>query len=184
MWLKNIIKDIFNWDPGQSPLRKETTHKFAENPSTAHNRFRPARQVAENCSTAHDRFRPSSSGSSGRRSPRVSVNLMEHEAPGAAHSVAWKHHKQEIQLGSRAPPVKLAITYRHSTLIIILLKSIRQPTTGFALLGAHQIPVALLLETLALFRAKLELKLCRVPGRPQLKTDQISGPGSHSSNEQ
>ncbi|KER22729.1 hypothetical protein T265_14798, partial [Opisthorchis viverrini] len=37
---------------------KETTHK-----------------VAENCSTAHDRFRPSW-GSSGRHSPRVSVNLM------------------------------------------------------------------------------------------------------------
>ncbi|KAG5452830.1 hypothetical protein CSKR_109003 [Clonorchis sinensis] len=32
--------------------------------------------VAENSSTAHDRFRPSTSGSSGRRSPRVSVNLM------------------------------------------------------------------------------------------------------------
>ncbi|KAG5443317.1 hypothetical protein CSKR_107291 [Clonorchis sinensis] len=31
--------------------------------------------VAENSSTAHDRFRPSW-GSSGRRSPRVSVNLM------------------------------------------------------------------------------------------------------------
>ncbi|KAG5441434.1 hypothetical protein CSKR_107659, partial [Clonorchis sinensis] len=25
--------------------------------------------------------------------------------PGAAHSVAWKHHKREIQLGSRIPPV-------------------------------------------------------------------------------
>ncbi|KAG5441073.1 hypothetical protein CSKR_105642 [Clonorchis sinensis] len=32
-------------------------------------------KVAENSSTAHDRFRPSW-GSSGRRSPRVSVNLM------------------------------------------------------------------------------------------------------------
>ncbi|KER21882.1 hypothetical protein T265_14990, partial [Opisthorchis viverrini] len=38
---------------------KETTHKVAENPLTA-----------------HDRFRPSSSGSSGRRSPRDSVNLV------------------------------------------------------------------------------------------------------------
>ncbi|KAG5455325.1 hypothetical protein CSKR_105128 [Clonorchis sinensis] len=33
-------------------------------------------KVAENSSTAHHRFRPSSSGSSGRHSPRVSVNLM------------------------------------------------------------------------------------------------------------
>ncbi|KAG5450534.1 hypothetical protein CSKR_101698 [Clonorchis sinensis] len=32
-------------------------------------------EVAENSSTAHDRFRPSW-GSSGRRSPQVSVNLM------------------------------------------------------------------------------------------------------------
>ncbi|KER20316.1 hypothetical protein T265_11099 [Opisthorchis viverrini] len=38
---------------------RETTHK-----------------VAENSSTAHDQFRPSSSGSSGRRSPRVSINLI------------------------------------------------------------------------------------------------------------
>ncbi|KER24516.1 hypothetical protein T265_07830 [Opisthorchis viverrini] len=41
------------------PLLQETTHK-----------------AAENSSTSYDRFRPSSSGSSGRRSPRVSVNLM------------------------------------------------------------------------------------------------------------
>ncbi|KAG5441951.1 hypothetical protein CSKR_107983 [Clonorchis sinensis] len=33
-------------------------------------------KVAENSSTALNRFRPSTSGSSGRRSPRVSVNLM------------------------------------------------------------------------------------------------------------
>ncbi|KER27154.1 hypothetical protein T265_05765 [Opisthorchis viverrini] len=39
-------------------LLKETTHKIAENSSTAHDRFRPTW------------------GSSGRRSPRVSVNLM------------------------------------------------------------------------------------------------------------
>ncbi|KER30273.1 hypothetical protein T265_03227 [Opisthorchis viverrini] len=45
-----------------SPM-KETTHK-----------------VAENSSTAHDRFRPSW-GSSGRRSPRVSINLMSYLNP-------------------------------------------------------------------------------------------------------
>ncbi|KER21493.1 hypothetical protein T265_15082, partial [Opisthorchis viverrini] len=33
-------------------------------------------KVVENSSTAHDRFRPSAWGSSGRRRPRVSVNLM------------------------------------------------------------------------------------------------------------
>ncbi|GAA49108.1 hypothetical protein CLF_102512 [Clonorchis sinensis] len=37
-------------------------------------------KVAENSSTAHDRFRPSSSSSLDRRSPRVSVNLMELDA--------------------------------------------------------------------------------------------------------
>ncbi|KAG5444263.1 hypothetical protein CSKR_104530, partial [Clonorchis sinensis] len=37
---------------------------------------RTTHKVAENPSTAHDRFHPSASGSSGRRSPRVSVNLM------------------------------------------------------------------------------------------------------------
>ncbi|KAG5446963.1 hypothetical protein CSKR_107023 [Clonorchis sinensis] len=76
----------------------------------------------------HDRFRPSW-GSSRRRSPRVFVNLMSYlnpnwtdskkytnlqinfffardspgtqlRRPGAAHSVAWKHYKREIQLGS------------------------------------------------------------------------------------
>ncbi|KAG5444929.1 Arrestin [Clonorchis sinensis] len=43
-------------------------------------------QVAENSSTAHDRFRPSW-GSSGRRSPRVSVNLMFYLNPN--WTVLW-----------------------------------------------------------------------------------------------
>ncbi|KER21199.1 hypothetical protein T265_15148, partial [Opisthorchis viverrini] len=38
-------------------------------------RYSRHRSVAEDSSTAHDRFRPSW-GSSGRRGPRVSVNLM------------------------------------------------------------------------------------------------------------
>ncbi|KAG5442220.1 hypothetical protein CSKR_100194 [Clonorchis sinensis] len=41
-----------------------------------HRKSETAHKIAENASIAHDRFRPSSSGSSGRRSPRVSVNLM------------------------------------------------------------------------------------------------------------
>ncbi|KAG5452403.1 hypothetical protein CSKR_107106 [Clonorchis sinensis] len=45
--------------------------------------------------------------------------------PGAAHSFAWKHHNRDIQLGFRK-------------LLTGLLKTLRQPTTGFALLGAHQ----------------------------------------------
>ncbi|KAG5444519.1 hypothetical protein CSKR_101800 [Clonorchis sinensis] len=84
-----------------------------------------------NSSTAHDRSRPFWS-SSGRHSPRVSVNLMfylksncteltkytqlqtnlvfregeaqlEHEAAWCStFTVAWKHHKREIQLGCRS----------------------------------------------------------------------------------
>ncbi|KAG5441571.1 hypothetical protein CSKR_111421 [Clonorchis sinensis] len=80
-------------------------------------------KVAENYSTAHDRFWPSWS-SSGRCSPRVSVNLMFYlklnwtdfdkhthfrinlvlRETHRAHSVAWKYHRREIQLGSRRSP--------------------------------------------------------------------------------
>ncbi|KAG5442301.1 hypothetical protein CSKR_109882 [Clonorchis sinensis] len=52
--------------------------------------------VAENSSTAHDRFRPSSSGSSGRRSPRVSVNLMFYLNPN--WSVFEKYTNLQINL--------------------------------------------------------------------------------------
>ncbi|KER30033.1 hypothetical protein T265_03412 [Opisthorchis viverrini] len=45
--------------------------------------------------------------------------------PGAAHSFAWRHHKREIQLGSRK-------------LLTKMLKTGRRPTTDFGLLGAHQ----------------------------------------------
>ncbi|KAG5455131.1 hypothetical protein CSKR_107384 [Clonorchis sinensis] len=74
--------------------------------------------VAENSSTAHDRLR-CSWGSSGRRSPRVSINLMFYLNPNwtdfdkhthlqinlvlqVTHlEPTWKHHKRKIQLGSR-----------------------------------------------------------------------------------
>ncbi|KAG5454532.1 hypothetical protein CSKR_104886 [Clonorchis sinensis] len=66
--------------------------------------------------------------------------------PGAAHSAACKHHKREIQLGSRPPHVPVATIFEISrcmfirnALLIRLLKTLRQPTIGFALLGAHQI---------------------------------------------
>ncbi|KER28572.1 hypothetical protein T265_04616 [Opisthorchis viverrini] len=49
--------------------------------------------------------------------------------PAAAHSVAWKHYKREIQL-----------KYRRNTQLIRLLKILRQFTTGFALpLRDHQL---------------------------------------------
>ncbi|KER22682.1 LOW QUALITY PROTEIN: hypothetical protein T265_14800 [Opisthorchis viverrini] len=60
---------------------KETTHK-----------------VAENSSTAHNRFRPSSSGSTGRRSPRVSVNLVFYLNPN--WTVCEKYTHLQINLVS------------------------------------------------------------------------------------
>ncbi|GAA56224.1 hypothetical protein CLF_110309, partial [Clonorchis sinensis] len=54
-------------------------------------------QVAENSSTAHDRFRPSASGSSGRRSSRVSVNLMFYLNPTCTDFDKYTH-LQIIQL--------------------------------------------------------------------------------------
>ncbi|KER24678.1 hypothetical protein T265_14366, partial [Opisthorchis viverrini] len=47
--------------------------------------------VAENSSTAHDRFRLSSSGSSGRRSPRVSINLMLYLNPNCTDFDKYTH---------------------------------------------------------------------------------------------
>ncbi|KER27677.1 hypothetical protein T265_05310 [Opisthorchis viverrini] len=48
-------------------------------------------KVAKNCSTAHDRFRPSTSGSSSRRSPRVSVNLMFYLNPNRTVFEKYTH---------------------------------------------------------------------------------------------
>ncbi|KAG5446471.1 hypothetical protein CSKR_105815, partial [Clonorchis sinensis] len=86
--------------------------------------------VAENSSTAHDWFRPSVSGSSGKRGPQVSVNFMFYLNPGTFTCL------ETSQTGDSAGFQRnLCI---RSTLLIRLLKIIQQPTTGFALLGAHQ----------------------------------------------
>ncbi|KER21905.1 hypothetical protein T265_14988, partial [Opisthorchis viverrini] len=45
-------------------------------------------KVAENCSTAHDRFHPSW-GPSGRRNPRVSVNLRLPDEPQDGRNRSW-----------------------------------------------------------------------------------------------
>ncbi|KER27783.1 hypothetical protein T265_13738, partial [Opisthorchis viverrini] len=91
----------------------ETTHKVAENFSTAHDRFRPSwgssdrrsprvsvnlmiylneatHKNTEKSSTAHDRFRPSW-GSSGRRSPLVSVNFMFYLNPNRTDFYKYTH---------------------------------------------------------------------------------------------
>ncbi|KER24934.1 hypothetical protein T265_07499 [Opisthorchis viverrini] len=66
---------------------KETTHKFAENSSTAHDRFRP------------------SWSSSGRRSPRVSVNLMFYLNPNWTPVSFCQYIRVGVSRVS-SPPVK------------------------------------------------------------------------------
>ncbi|KAG5452392.1 hypothetical protein CSKR_100797 [Clonorchis sinensis] len=72
-----------------------------------------AHQVAENSSTAHDRFCPSW-GSSGRRSPRVSVNLMFYLNPNRTDFDKYTHLQinlvlRETHLGS---PVWFSLSVR------------------------------------------------------------------------
>ncbi|KAG5453088.1 hypothetical protein CSKR_106260, partial [Clonorchis sinensis] len=82
--------------------------------------------VAENSSTAHHRFCPSW-GSSGRRSPRVSVKLMFY----------LNHQKREIQLGSRSsalrmspdPPYKINKSEKYRMLYAIKRLDIQHTTT-------------------------------------------------------
>ncbi|KER28314.1 hypothetical protein T265_04843 [Opisthorchis viverrini] len=60
-------------------------------------------KVAENSSTAHDRFLPSR-GSSGRRSPRVSVNLMIYLNPNWTVFLRIHNHLQTNLVFSRDSP--------------------------------------------------------------------------------
>ncbi|KAG5451363.1 hypothetical protein CSKR_105311, partial [Clonorchis sinensis] len=109
--------------------------------------------VAENSSTAHERFRPSW-GSSGRRSPRVSVNLMFYLNPNSTDFDKYTHLHINLVFARDSPgtqlnlpPIHVSVAtifeisrymYIRNALLIRLLKILRQPTTGFALLGAHQ----------------------------------------------
>ncbi|KER24004.1 hypothetical protein T265_08248 [Opisthorchis viverrini] len=139
---------------------KETTHKVAENSSTAHHRFRPTW------------------GSSGRRSPRVSVNLMFYWNPNWTIFEKYTHLQislvftgdsveslfcDVLQLnvllnaGCRkvfsnpvtecTAPGRLMFQslrysrcmYMRNALLMRLLKIHGQTTTGFALVVAHQV---------------------------------------------
>ncbi|KER32635.1 hypothetical protein T265_01322 [Opisthorchis viverrini] len=62
----------------------------------------PTHKVAENSSAAHDRFRPSASSSSGRWSPRVSVNLMFYLNPNRTVFEKYTH----LQPCALAEPTK------------------------------------------------------------------------------
>ncbi|KER32095.1 hypothetical protein T265_01721 [Opisthorchis viverrini] len=159
---------------------KETTHK-----------------VAENSSTVHDRFRPSK-GSSYRRSPRVSINLMFYLNPNRSVFKRYTHlkinliftrdstpgHRQTNDSGHTSTgtgrgkpkghvvidqsghriteqPMELpvgTVSHDRRKLLTRLLKTLRQPTSGLVLLGAHQ----------------MDRVLSRMPGSPPVARPRVS----------
>ncbi|KAG5453104.1 hypothetical protein CSKR_104190 [Clonorchis sinensis] len=107
-------------------------------------------KVAENSSTAHDRFCPSW-GSSGRRSPRVSVNLMfllpvtvvfrvTHVGGFAELGInIWKHQKREIQLQTIEQGSKTLICISSTKLNIhLLLERVFLNFPGYSLTTIEQ----------------------------------------------
>ncbi|KAG5454912.1 hypothetical protein CSKR_105849 [Clonorchis sinensis] len=66
--------------------------------------------VAENSSTAHDRFRPSW-GSSGRRSPRVSVNLMFYLNPNCTVFEKYTHLQISLVFARDSPGTQLNLPF-------------------------------------------------------------------------
>ncbi|KAG5450054.1 hypothetical protein CSKR_103288 [Clonorchis sinensis] len=67
--------------------------------------------VAENSSTAHDRFRPSW-GSSGRRSPRVSVNLMFYLNPNWTVFEKYTHLHINLVFARDSPGTQLNLPFQ------------------------------------------------------------------------
>ncbi|KAG5447150.1 hypothetical protein CSKR_107956 [Clonorchis sinensis] len=104
---------------------KETTHKVAENPSTAHDRLRPAW------------------GSSGRCSPRVSVNLMFYLNPNWTGFDKYTHLLINLVFTGNSSRLIVQLVrylsyhsiFSYRKLLTRFLKTLRQPTTGFALNG-------------------------------------------------
>ncbi|KAG5447341.1 hypothetical protein CSKR_113820 [Clonorchis sinensis] len=66
--------------------------------------------VAENSSTVHDRFRPSW-GSSGRRSPRVSVNLMFYLNPNWTVFEKYTHLQISLVFARDSPGTQLNLSF-------------------------------------------------------------------------
>ncbi|KER33185.1 hypothetical protein T265_00884 [Opisthorchis viverrini] len=92
-------------------LLKGTTHMVAENSSTADNWFRCRRSI------------------SGRCSPWASVNLMFYMIINCTKFDKFTTHLH----------TSLVLTGFNRKLLTRLLKTLRQPTTSFVLLGVHQI---------------------------------------------
>ncbi|KAG5443557.1 hypothetical protein CSKR_101122 [Clonorchis sinensis] len=91
-----------------SPKKGETGHirEIAINVQTKYT----THKVVENSSTAHDLFRPSW-GSSGRRSPRVSVNLMFYLNPNCTVFEKYTHLHINLVFARDSPGTQLNLPF-------------------------------------------------------------------------
>ncbi|KER22201.1 hypothetical protein T265_14919, partial [Opisthorchis viverrini] len=124
---------------------KETTHKVAENPSTAHDRFRP------------------SWDSSGRRSPRVSVNLMFYLNPN------WTVFEKYTHL-----QINLVFT-RHSTESLV----VSSRSLG-ALFGCWSVRRALQLDCKRFITNRGDIVSAGLSGADEWCTDDVNSIGDET----
>ncbi|KAG5451677.1 DNA repair and recombination protein rad54b [Clonorchis sinensis] len=102
------------WDEENSPHPKLSSllSTFLLRRTTEVMRPELTSKIAENSSNAHDRFRPSW-GSSGRRSPRVSVNLMFYLNPHWTDFDKCAHLHISSVLTGHSPGTQLNLPLRH-----------------------------------------------------------------------
>ncbi|KAG5443473.1 hypothetical protein CSKR_101031 [Clonorchis sinensis] len=102
------------WNPAESPVfdvsRQLNVLHQAASCSSCYDIRDIAIHVAENSSTAHDRFRPSW-GSSGRRSPRVSVNLMFYLNPNCTVFEKYTHLHINLVFARDSPGTQLNLPF-------------------------------------------------------------------------
>ncbi|KAG5446243.1 hypothetical protein CSKR_102969 [Clonorchis sinensis] len=106
--------ETLTWNPAESPVcdvfRQLNVLHQAASCSSCYDIRDIAIHVAENSSTAHDRFRPSW-GSSGRRSPRVSVNLMFYLNPNCTHFDKPTHLQIDFVFARDSPGTQLNLPF-------------------------------------------------------------------------
>ncbi|KAG5452274.1 hypothetical protein CSKR_106699 [Clonorchis sinensis] len=102
------------WNPAESPVcdvfRQLNVLHQAASCSSCYDIRDIVIHVAENSSTAHDRFRPSW-GSSGRRSPRVSVNLMFYLNPNWTVFEKYTHLHINLVFARDSPGTQLNLPF-------------------------------------------------------------------------
>ncbi|KAG5450099.1 hypothetical protein CSKR_102232 [Clonorchis sinensis] len=102
------------WNPAESPVcdvfRQLNVLHQAASCSSCYDIPDIAIHVAENSSTAHDRFRPSW-GSSGRRSPRVSINLMFYLNPNCTVFEKYTHLHINLVFARDSPGTQLNLPF-------------------------------------------------------------------------